>query len=98
MLKTKKPKRGVCRVCGCTDLEPCIVNHRTCAWVDRAKTLCSAGPCIEIAIIQARVEELRRALRFVHHKDGCYAIGGCVASCPVATLAARRNKLERSVG
>lgn len=34
----KAPVSGVCRVCGCTDLEACDGG---CSWVDAAHTLCS---------------------------------------------------------
>lgn len=34
-----KPRRGVCRKCGCTDNSACEYG---CAWVDDAHTLCSA--------------------------------------------------------
>lgn len=34
---------GVCRVCGCTDLDACICDDGfPCAWVDAEHTLCSA--------------------------------------------------------
>ena len=34
-----RPKRGVCRKCGCTDWAPCPEG---CAWVDKGHTKCSA--------------------------------------------------------
>lgn len=38
-----KPKRGVCKKCGCTFDNPCIsmVNGSSCSWADRSHTLCS---------------------------------------------------------
>lgn len=33
-----------CRVCGCTDLEPCITDEGPCSWVE--KDLCSA--CVKL--------------------------------------------------
>ena len=38
-----KPKRGTCRVCGCTEEKACIDKKTgaTCSWVNSAKTLCS---------------------------------------------------------
>jgi ParB family chromosome partitioning protein len=40
----KKPKAGVCRVCGCTEKTPCIdpTFLTPCAWADKEKTLCTA--------------------------------------------------------
>jgi hypothetical protein len=32
--------KGVCRLCGCTDSTPCLVNGEPCAWV--LDDLCSA--------------------------------------------------------
>lgn len=35
-------KSGICRVCGCTDHNPCYnPNVGTCWWVDESHTLCS---------------------------------------------------------
>ena len=34
-----KPKKGVCRVCGCTETTPCPGG---CAWTDKTETLCTA--------------------------------------------------------
>ena len=37
--KTKRePKPGVCRICSCTETEPCTPP---CAWADETWTLCS---------------------------------------------------------
>lgn len=34
--------RGVCKVCGCTDLDPCFnPQHGCCWWVDDSHELCS---------------------------------------------------------
>lgn len=41
-----------CRVCGCTELRPCMVRVgdgdlvEICQWMDADHTLCSAPPCI----------------------------------------------------
>lgn len=35
--------KGVCAICGCSDLDACDVG---CAWVNKEHTLCSA--CIEL--------------------------------------------------
>lgn len=33
---------GICRVCGCTEHDPCFhPNYGTCWWVDEEQTLCS---------------------------------------------------------
>ena len=38
----EKPIPGVCRVCGCTDMNPCYhPDHGNCWWVDDEHTLCS---------------------------------------------------------
>lgn len=43
-----------CRVCGCTDLNPCLFGGgdgnpvATCAWVDFDHTLCSNIRCIAV--------------------------------------------------
>lgn len=43
---------GVCRVCGCTDVLPCVVEvndfhpEGLCAWLDEAHTLCSNPRCV----------------------------------------------------
>ncbi len=41
-MKLKTYKRGVCRVCGCTDTTPCYTHqHGYCWWIDDRHTLCS---------------------------------------------------------
>jgi len=35
-------RRGVCRMCGCTDDHPCVNGGQPCSWVDDSHTLCSA--------------------------------------------------------
>lgn len=52
-MKTKKPKpkRGVCKFCGCTEVKPCyfrVSNSevRLCSWLNKAKTVCSAPLCV----------------------------------------------------
>jgi hypothetical protein len=52
---------GVCRVCGCTDLAPCIIARGStvdldgnpaamaaCSWLDPAHTLCSNLDCVAV--------------------------------------------------
>lgn len=35
-------KKGVCRVCGCTDDDPCYnPNFGNCWWADESQTICS---------------------------------------------------------
>lgn len=42
-------RRGVCRVCGCTDDHPCIdENFHCCVWVDANHTLCDNLDCIAV--------------------------------------------------
>jgi hypothetical protein len=40
--KKAKPRRGVCRECGCTETTPCGTDSGPCAWTDRTRTLCTA--------------------------------------------------------
>jgi len=42
-VKNKKAKVRTCRVCGCTDTTPCIVDGEPCSWVEGInEDLCSA--------------------------------------------------------
>ena len=44
------PVPGVCRVCGCTEDNPCFnPKHGYCSWVDSTMTLCSHCANKEIA-------------------------------------------------
>lgn len=46
----RKRKYGVCRVCGCTDYDPCWhPKHGCCWWADDTHTLCSHCADPEIA-------------------------------------------------
>ena len=36
--RTKAVRRGICKVCGCTDEHGCVMG---CSWTDRERTLCS---------------------------------------------------------
>jgi hypothetical protein len=55
---------GKCRVCGCSELQPCLLDSEPgtpigfCHWMDRAKTLCSNVDCIA----QIRLDELEKML------------------------------------
>lgn len=43
-------KVGKCRVCGCTNDNPCFhPDHGFCWWADEAETICSHCACEEIA-------------------------------------------------
>lgn len=43
-------KVGKCRVCGCTNDDPCFhPDHGCCWWADEAETICSHCACEEIA-------------------------------------------------
>lgn len=57
-LKQNRPVTpGVCRYCGCTEVDPCTVIVQpgpefppapvTCAWMDRDETVCSNKRCID---------------------------------------------------
>lgn len=51
---SKEAKRGVCRICGCTDEEACVtkqstehgIAYVTRSWQDRTKTLCTNPECL----------------------------------------------------
>lgn len=51
-------KRGVCRICSCTEFTPCLVGYLPCAWVDKTKTLCNVPSCLKAA--RKRGPETRR--------------------------------------
>jgi len=61
--------RGICRVCGCTDLSPCIFSAdeprfgaddpgilQQCSWMDAAHTLCSNFKCVAVVPLDELVE------------------------------------------
>ena len=38
---------GRCRVCGCTELQPCLLEDELpCAWLDLERTLCTNPRCV----------------------------------------------------
>lgn len=42
-------REGYCRVCGCSELEPCDLGAGfMCWWVDAAHTLCSSPRCLAV--------------------------------------------------
>jgi hypothetical protein len=49
---TTELAEGKCRVCGCTELAPCIIGGgdgnpaEPCAWFDIGETLCTNPRCI----------------------------------------------------
>lgn len=52
----KLPKKGTCRVCGCTEKKACRVKTipgsnatQSCSWADETKTLCSNPKCVAAA-------------------------------------------------
>jgi hypothetical protein len=51
--KPKGPKRGVCRVCGCTDLRACPGG---CRWADKEHTVCTQ--CVARALVLMVKERL----------------------------------------
>lgn len=61
--ETLELKPGQCRVCGCTERNPCALEFIdedgetaaiACTWVDPARTLCSNPDCLEVARIERR--------------------------------------------
>lgn len=50
--RSKVVTSGVCRVCGCTELNPCVMEGGlTCVWVDAEHTLCDNLQCIAVVPI-----------------------------------------------
>ena len=46
-----------CRVCGCTELNPCITDAgEPCAWLDFDHTLCSNPQCVARIPLDALLE------------------------------------------
>jgi len=52
-VQTPAPKKGICRICGCTEKKACKVRTilgskqtQPCSWVDATKTLCSNPDCV----------------------------------------------------
>lgn len=50
---TKAIEPGVCRICGCTEDNACVIpsprfgeRSRVCGWADDAHTLCDAPACL----------------------------------------------------
>lgn len=46
---------GICRICKCTDANPCVIQDGmlaegtwVCTWLDEAHTLCSNLDCITV--------------------------------------------------
>jgi len=58
---------GKCRVCGCTDLNPCLSDGgdgnplETCAWVNAERNLCSALHCIAVTPLADLLDIQREA-------------------------------------
>lgn len=66
-MTTKVYMSGTCRVCGCTDLSPCIIPgdqlgldpsiRSRCAWLDGPRrTLCSNLRCIAVTPLDELIE------------------------------------------
>lgn len=56
--------KGKCRVCGCTDLTPCVdLAGVTCHWLDFACTVCSRCiATVSLDELDAIVEQLKAVL------------------------------------
>lgn len=60
MSRSSRPRAvatpGTCRVCGCTEANPCVgryvnpekgeIEQFACAWLDAARTLCTNPRCV----------------------------------------------------
>ena len=60
------PVQGQCRVCGCSEFDPCIEG---CGWADRSTTLCTSDTCTSLAPV------LDSLVRVVRHWEKGHAIG-----------------------
>lgn len=45
------PQRGVCQICGCTQLRACVLENghgvtSPCYWADETETLCTNPVCL----------------------------------------------------
>jgi hypothetical protein len=58
--KAGQPRAGVCRVCGCTELQACLLPapfalfvegdaYMGCSWADATRTLCTNPACLAAA-------------------------------------------------
>jgi hypothetical protein len=52
-----------CRVCGCTELQPCLVTYpggvrapEPCAWLDPGHTLCSNPRCVALVPLDELID------------------------------------------
>jgi transcription elongation factor Elf1 len=67
---------ATCRVCGCTDVDPCITDlGETCAWVE--PDLCNFCAEIEGASLVVPVSEYG-AQRFIDKRRRLIAAGGAL--------------------
>lgn len=54
--------QGKCRVCGCSNLNPCFLGGgngapiETCSWLDADHTLCSNLECIAVTPLRVLME------------------------------------------
>jgi len=56
--KLTEVKKGVCRICGCTETTPCIDKEgEACMWQDNSETLCSNPKCIAESKKQAKKDK-----------------------------------------
>lgn len=59
---------GKCRVCGCTDFDPCIYPvggteiEARCAWMEPDRTLCSNPACVAVIPLDELVEMFDRQM------------------------------------
>jgi hypothetical protein len=58
---------GKCRVCGCTELQPCVAQLApgqpliTCCWLDPGRTLCSNFRCVGRVPMDQLIELMKDA-------------------------------------
>lgn len=67
---------GVCRICGCSEFQPCILEAtgETCAWADETRTICDfcadLGHAMHAALDQGMESEDAEEPRVVLATEG----------------------------
>ncbi len=56
-------KPGKCRICGCTEKNPCITEtDKPCGWANDTRTLCNNPICLRTAVNQAKKAKTKKCL------------------------------------
>lgn len=84
---------GVCRHCGCRELQPCWScrqHHDGCAWTDRTQTVCMNSDCVMAEIAR------QRTARRIAAENACACTGR--GHHPDCKYAARKTRRARRKG